>query len=215
MPQWVLLACMVLFRLLGSITPAVLGGLVMGVNPALNSSVVWISGRNYLLAMVFLLLSFYALLRGRPQAASHKLQATKSREGVWRLLFAGSFLLALLAHGGQHCLPADCSGWILGNQGTVHNGTVPGFPEIWGLSPVFPLSAAVLPVVAYLGLRLGVARVPFVPGALSDVISQPLVGLNAFGQEMLVVRTFVQRVFTRRSPVSQAMPCSESWFWSA
>jgi tetratricopeptide (TPR) repeat protein len=27
--------------------------------------------------------------------------------------------------------------------------------------------------------------VPFVPGALSDVISQPLVGLNAFGQEML------------------------------
>jgi len=187
----VLLACLVLFRLLGSVTPAALGGLAIGVNPALNSSVTWISGRNYLLAMLFLLFSFCALLRG--EAISHKPQATshKSREGVWRLLFAGSFLLALLSHEASIVFLLIAVGWILRRPGDSPQRDSPRFSDLrWAW-----LGAAVLPVVAYLALRLGVARVPFVPGALSDVISQPLVGLNAFGQEMLAwLVPFVQRV---------------------
>lgn len=194
----VLLACLVLFQLLGSVTPAVLGGLVIGVNPALNSSVTWISGRNYLLAMLFLLLSFYALLRGgntrnqgteesRNQERSPEPQNPRTPEPhsfFWRVLLAGSFLLALLAHEAGIVFALIAAGWILGKPG--------GCPRV---SWVSWLGAVILPVIVYLGLRLGVARVPFVPGALSDVVSQPLVGLNAFGQEMLAwFVPFVQHV---------------------
>jgi tetratricopeptide (TPR) repeat protein len=50
-------------------------------------------------------------------------------------------------------------------------------------------------------LRLAVARVPFVPGALHDIVSQPLVALNSFGQEMLVLFVpFIQKVMYAAIP---------------
>ena len=182
------LVCVVLFRLFRLVSPALLGGLFFGLNPALSSSVVWISGRNYLLAMLFLLLSFYALLRG--EATRDKPQATsnKPQNGAWRLLFAVSFLLAILAHETSIVFLLIAVAWILRKPGNANAH------RIW-------LMAVASPVIVYLVLRLGVARVPFVPEALHDIISQPLVALNSFGQEMLVLFVpFIQKVMYAANP---------------
>jgi tetratricopeptide (TPR) repeat protein len=199
----VFLLGVVLYRLIGLAAPAALGALAIGVNPALNSTVAWISGRNYLLAMLFLLVGLYCLLRGRKRDSrtpgvkesgdqgkpleSPNPRIPESSARLWRILFGCSLLLALLAHEAAIVFALIAGGWILLSR---------------RLRPRLAWLLAVLaPVIAYFILRLGIARVPFVPGAVSDIISQPLVGLNSFGQEMLVlIVPFVQKVMYAAIP---------------
>ena len=53
----VLLFCLILFELFGSTELAALGGLILGVHPALNCAVTFISNRTYLLALLMLLVA--------------------------------------------------------------------------------------------------------------------------------------------------------------
>jgi tetratricopeptide (TPR) repeat protein len=164
----VFLLCVLLKELFGSVWLAGLGGLMVGIHPAMNCIVTFISNRTYLLAMVFLLLSFYALLRGerKPQAASPKPQ-----EGPWRLLFAGAFLLSLLALEASLVFAALAGGWLI-----VKRASYRGF-RIW-------VALTVLPVAVYFVLRLGIAHVAFASSVVRWAIAEPLKVINTFGQQM-------------------------------
>jgi tetratricopeptide (TPR) repeat protein len=174
----VFMMCLVLFRLFGkpedsprsagSVWLAGLGGLLVGIHPAMNCVVTFISNRTYLLALFFLLVSCYALLRGqlKPQAASRK-----PDEGAWRLLFAGSFLLSALALEASLVFVAIAAGWLWMNRANYRN------VKLWYL-----LTA--LPVASYFILRLGIARVPFASSVLRWAINDPLRVINTFGQQL-------------------------------
>jgi tetratricopeptide (TPR) repeat protein len=178
----VFLLCLLLYELFGSVWLAALGGLLVGVHPAMNCVVTFISNRTYLLAMVFLLLSFYALLRGeatsrKPQAASHQPQ-----NGMWRLVFAGSFLLSLLALESALVFVALAAGWLIVNRTSYRS------LRVW-------LVLTVLPVVIYFILRLGIAHVAFASSVVRWAIEDPLKVINTFGQQMqLLVFPFNHKV---------------------
>ena len=66
----VFLTCLLLWELFGSVWLAGLGGLLVGIHPAMNCVVTFISNRTYLLTLFFLLVSSYALLCGQRGRAS-------------------------------------------------------------------------------------------------------------------------------------------------
>jgi tetratricopeptide (TPR) repeat protein len=188
----VFLLCLLLYELFGSVWLAALGGLLVGVHPAMNCVVTFISNRTYLLAMVFLLLSFYALLRGEatsrkpgPPPAKCLGQPLVSRNetgAVPRLVFAGSFLLSLLALESALVFAAIAAGWLVVNRASYRS------LRVW-------LVLTVLPVVIYFILRLGIAHVAFASSVVRWAIEDPLKVINTFGQQMqLLVFPFNHKV---------------------
>ena len=130
------------------------------------------------------------------EATNHKPQATshKSREGVWRLL--------LPVHSSWHCwheasivFLVIAVGWILfgKTRGQSTTGRIPGFPEVWGCPRVACSSAPrfcrLLPAPWLAARRRPECRL--CPGLWATLISQPLVGLNAYAARRYarVVRT--------------------------
>ena len=183
----------------------------------MNCVVTFISNRTYLLAMVFLLLSFYALLRGvtkdsRTQGLKELRNQGKSPEPrnprtpepdsrLWRVLFAGSFLLSLLALESALVFVALAAGWLIVNRASYRN------VKVW-------LVLTVLPVVIYFVLRLGIAHVAFASSVVRWAIEDPLKVINTFGQQMqLLVFPFNHKViyvvsepFTGFSSVHDSRP---------
>ena len=156
----VFLLCLLLFRLFGSAPGAAVAGLFFGVNPATNSAIVWISGRNYLLAMVLLLFAAWLML-----------QDLKAKP-LYTSLLGASLLLALLAHEAALAFVPVLLLWIVLNRRTFR--------------PVVSWVIAILLVLGgYLLLRLAVARIPFPPGVMADARHQPLLLLNVYGQQVL------------------------------
>jgi Flp pilus assembly protein TadD len=166
-----LLACFLLWELFGSVWLAGLGGLLVGIHPAMNCAVTWISDRTYLLATVFLVGSCYALLRGR-----------RGRSSVWVSLFGISLLLGFLAHEAALAFVAVALGWLVASRAR--------YRPFWTW-----LAAAALPVAVYLLLRLAVARVAFAGSVVSQATAEPLRVINTFGQQLqLLLFPFNQKV---------------------
>jgi len=169
----VFLMCLLLWELFGSVWPAGLGGLLVGIHPAMNCVVTFISNRTYLLALFFLLVSAYALARGQ-----------RGRARFWPVLFGASLLLSALALEASLVFTALAAAWLLVNRARYH--------RIWTW-----MAAIASPIAAYLGLRLGIARIPFTgSGTVMHVaITEPLRIINAFGQQLqLLIFPFNQRV---------------------
>ncbi|HTW90289.1 MAG TPA: tetratricopeptide repeat protein [bacterium] len=167
----VLFTCLLLWELFGSVWPAVLGGLLVGIHPAMNCVVTFVSNRTYLLALFFLLTGSYALLRGR-----------RDRGRVWPVLFGVSLLLSTLALESSLVFAAVAAAWLFVNRTRYRK------LRSW-------LSAAVLPIACYLLLRFGIARVPFASSVMSQAITEPLQVLNTFGQQLqLLLFPFNQKV---------------------
>ncbi|HTW90290.1 MAG TPA: tetratricopeptide repeat protein [bacterium] len=167
----VLLTCLLLWELFGSVWPAVLGGLLVGIHPAMNCVVTFISNRTYLLALFFLLTGSYALLRGR-----------RDRRRAWPVLFGVSLLLSTLALEASLVFAVIAAAWVLANR-TRYRGR-------WWWA-----AAVALPITLYLLLRFSVARVPLQSSAMSPAISYPLLVANAFGQQLqLLLFPFNQKV---------------------
>jgi tetratricopeptide (TPR) repeat protein len=197
----VFLVCLVLWELFGSVWLAALGGLVVGIHPAMNCIVTFISNRTYLLAMFFLLLSFYSLLRGERAGGNPKFQTLnpkpetlnarprprnpgppESSSRLWRTLFACSFLLSLLALEAALVFVALAAGWLLVRRARYRS------LRVW-------LALTVLPVVIYFLLRLGIAHVAFASSVVRWAIGDPLRVINTFGQQMqLLLFPFNHRV---------------------
>ncbi len=180
----VFLLCLLLYELFGSVWLAALGGLLVGVHPAMNCVVTFISNRTYLLAMVFLLLSFYALLRGEKPSGDTIPNRSDSGHvpSSWRLVFAGSFLLSLLALESALVFVALAAGWLIVNRASYRS------LRVW-------LVLTVLPVVIYFILRLGIAHVAFASSVVRWAIEDPLKVINTFGQQMqLLVFPFNHKV---------------------
>jgi Tfp pilus assembly protein PilF len=175
----VFLLCLLLFRLFGSAPGAAAAGLFFGVNPAINSAIVWISGRNYLLAMVLLLF-----------AAWLALQDLKAKP-LYTSLLGTSLLLALLAHEAALVFVPVLLLWIVLNRRTFR--------------PIVSWVIAILLVLGgYLLLRLAVARIPFPPGIMTDALHQPLLLLNVYGQQVLrLLAPFGQHVIYLAGPLSR------------
>ena len=174
------LACFLLWELFGSVWLAGLGGLLVGIHPAMNCVVTFISNRTYLLALFFLLVSGYALLRGQ-----------RGRARFWLALFSGSLLLSALALEASLVFAALSAAWLLANRTRYRR------LPVW-------MAATALPMAAYLLLRLGIARVPFTGSGLVVhlAITEPLRIINAFGQQLqLLLFPFNQRVvYTAAEP---------------
>lgn len=164
----VLLVCAVLFVLCGSIWWAAAGGLLFALHPALHSVVTFVSNRTYLLAGVFLLLALWALLQGQKRRQT----ARRKPSGWWPFLYGLAFFLALLSL--ESCLLFGLVTlvWLLLTQKSYVR------PAVWFL-------ASVLPPLAYLVLRLLVARVPFAETVIGAGLARPLTILNNFGQQTL------------------------------
>lgn len=175
----VFLVCLLLFRLFGSAPGAAVAGLFFGMNPAINSAVVWISGRNYLLAMVLLLLAVWLLL-----------QDLKA-EPLYASVLGTSLLLALLAHEAALVVVPLLLLWIVLNRRTFR--------------PVVSWVIAILLVLGgYLLLRLAIARIPFPTSILADARHQPLLLLNVYGEQVLrLLVPFGQHVIYRAGPLSR------------
>jgi tetratricopeptide (TPR) repeat protein len=206
----VLLVCLLLWELFGSVWLAGLGGLLVGIHPAMNCVVTFISNRTYLLALLFLLVSAYALARGQ-----------RGRSRVWPWLFSGSLLLSALALEATLVFAALAAAWVLANrtrygkllsfaqgpdrprhphpslplkgegtEGRGSSGALPGRKSvaIW-------LAATALPLAVYLLLRFGVARVPLTSSFMLWTVTKPLRVINAFGQQVqLLLFPFNQKV---------------------
>jgi tetratricopeptide (TPR) repeat protein len=169
----VFLMCLLLWELFGSVWLAGLGGLLVGIHPAMNCVVTFISNRTYLLALFFLLVSCYALLRGQ-----------RGRARFWPTLFGGSLLLGALALEASLVFAAPAAGWLLVNRARYRRLLV------W-------MAVIALPIAAYLLLRLGLARVPFTGSGVVVrlAITEPLRIINAFGQQLqLLLFPFNQKV---------------------
>jgi protein O-mannosyl-transferase len=167
----VLLMCLLLWELFGSVWLAGLGGLLVGIHPAMNCVVAFISNRTYLLALFFLLVSAYALARGRREHAR-----------VWPALFGGSFLLSALAVEASLVFAALAAAWLFVTRSRYRR-----FP-VW-------MAAIASPLAVYSLLRLGIARVPFTSSVLRWTITEPLRVINAFGQQVqLLLFPFNQKV---------------------
>jgi Flp pilus assembly protein TadD len=165
--------CLLLWELFGSVWLAGLGGLVVGIHPAMNCIVTFILNRTYLLAVLFMLVSAYALARGQ-----------RGRSRFWPALFSGSLLLGALALEASLIFAALAAAWLLANRSRYRRLSV------W-------MAAAALPIVAYLLLRLGIARIPFAGSdlLLKLAINEPLRIMNTFGQQLqLLVFPFNQKV---------------------
>ncbi len=164
----VLLVCAVLFTLFRSIWWAGAGGLLFALHPALHSVVTFVSNRTYLLAGVFLLLALLALLRGQKRR-----QTTRRKpSGWWPLLYGLAFFLALLSLESCLLFVLAALAWLLLTQKSYVR------PPVWFL-------ASGLPPLAYLVLRLLVARVPFAETVIGAGLAQPLTIFNNFGQQTL------------------------------
>jgi Flp pilus assembly protein TadD len=166
-----LLTCLLLWELFGSVWPAGLGGLLVGIHPAMNCVVTFISNRTYLLALFFILVSCYVLLRGQ-----------RDRRRFWPVLFGISLLLSALALEAALVFAAIAAGWLLLNRTRYRR-------------LLFWLGAIVLPLALYLLLRLGIARVPFASSVTYWLVTAPLRVINTFGQQLqLLLFPFNQKV---------------------
>jgi Flp pilus assembly protein TadD len=167
----VFLMSLLLWELFGSVWLAGLGGLLVGIHPAMNCVVTFISNRTYLLTLFFLLVGSYALLRGR-----------RDRARAWWALFGGSLLLSTLALEASLVFAAIAGGWLLLNRAR--------YRRLWVW-----MAASAMPVAVYFLLRLGIARVPFTSSAAHQAIAEPLRITNAFGQQLqLLFFPFNQKV---------------------
>jgi tetratricopeptide (TPR) repeat protein len=169
----VFLMSMLLWELFGSVWLAGLGGLLVGIHPAMNCVVTFISNRTYLLALFFLLVSAYALVREQ-----------RGRARVSPALCGGSLLLSALALEASLVFAVIATAWILVNRARYRRLSV------W-------IAAIALPVAVYLLLRLGIARVPFTASdsVVHWAITEPLRIINAFGQQLqLLIFPFNQKV---------------------
>jgi Flp pilus assembly protein TadD len=169
----VFLMCVLLWELFGSVWLAGLGGLLVGIHPAMNCVVTFILNRTYLLALFFLLAGGYALARGQ-----------RGRARFWPALLAGSLLLSALALEASLVFAALAAVWLLANRTRYRRFLV------W-------MAATVLPVAAYLLLRLGIARIPFASSypLMRLAITDPLRIINTFGQQLqLLIFPFNQKV---------------------
>ncbi len=165
--------CMLLWELFGSVWLAGLGGLLVGIHPAMNCIVTFILNRTYLLALFFLLAGSYSLLRGQ-----------RGRARLWPALFTGSLLLSALALEASLVFTALAAVWLVANRTRYRRLSV------W-------LAVTALPVAVYLLLRLGVARIPFKGSdlLLKLAVTEPLRVINTFGQQMqLLIFPFNQKV---------------------
>jgi len=169
----VFLMCLLLWELFGSVWLAGLGGLLVGIHPAMNCVITFILNRTYLLALLFLLASGHALARGQ-----------RGRARFWPALFGGSLLLSALALEASLVFAALAAVWLLANR-TRYRRLL-----IW-------MAATMLPVAAYLLLRLGIARIPFASSypLMRLAITEPLRVIDTFGQQLqLLVFPFNQKV---------------------
>ena len=167
----VFLMCLLLWELFGSVWLAGLGGLLVGIHPAMNCVVTFILNRTYLLALFFLLVSVYALLRGR-----------RGRVRAWPVLFGGSLLLSALALEASLVFAALAAAWLVANRTRYRRLSA------W-------MAAIALPMAAYLLLRLGIARVPLAGSAVRWAITEPMRIINTFGQQLqLLLFPFNQKV---------------------
>jgi Flp pilus assembly protein TadD len=156
----VFLMCLLLWELFRSVWLSGLGGLLVGIHPAMNCVVTFIANRTYLLALFFLLVSGYALLRGQ-----------RDRGRVWPVLFGGSLLLSALALEASLVFAAIAAAWLLVNRARYHK--LPAW-----------MAAIASPMAVYFLLRFGVARVPFAGSVVRWAITDPLRVINAFGQQL-------------------------------
>jgi tetratricopeptide (TPR) repeat protein len=137
----------------------------------MNCVVTFISNRTYLLAVFFLLVSAYALARGK-----------RGRLRIWPWLFGGSLLLSALALEASLVFAALAAAWVLANRTRYHRLLT------W-------VTAIASPLVIYFLLRFGVARVPFESSFMSWAVTKPLRVINAFGQQLqLLLFPFNQKV---------------------
>jgi len=156
----VFLTCLLLWELFGSVWLAGLGGLLVGIHPAMNCIVTFVANRTYLLALLFLLVSSYALLRGQ-----------RGRRAVWPVLFGCSLLFSTLALEASLVFVAVAAAWLVMSRAR--------YRKLW------PWTAAIAsPVAVYFLLRLGVARVPFASSAMRWMVTDPLRVINTFGQQL-------------------------------
>ena len=162
---------LLLWELFGSVWLAGLGGLLVGIHPAMNCVVTWVADRTYLLAVFFLLVSAYALLRGR-----------RDRARVWPVLFGSALLLSPLAIEGSVAFVAIALGWLVVNR--AHYRRLP----VW-------FAATASPLAVYILLRFGIARIPLRGSVMYWAITDPLLVINAFGQQLqLLFFPFNQKV---------------------
>jgi Flp pilus assembly protein TadD len=169
----VFLASLLLWEMFRSVWLAGLGGLLVGIHPAMNCVVTFVSNRTYLLALFFLLASSYALLRGR-----------RDHGRVWPMLFGGALLLGALALEASLAFAAIAAGWLIGSRIR--------YRRIWAW-----LAAIVLPVALYFVLRIGLARVPVTASGsvMHWATTEPLRVINGFGQQLqLLIFPFNQKV---------------------
>jgi tetratricopeptide (TPR) repeat protein len=167
----VMLACLLLWESFGSVFLAGAGGLLVGIHPAMNCVVAFISNRTYLLALLFLLASAYALRRGQ-----------RSRARLWPALFGASLLLSALAIEASLVMAALATAWLL-----VHRARFSRLAA-W-------MAAVAAPVAGYSLLRLGVARVAFADSVARSMVTDPLRVINSFGQQLqLLLFPFNQKV---------------------
>jgi Flp pilus assembly protein TadD len=167
----VFLMCLLLWKLFGSVWLAGLGGLLVGIHPAMNCIVTFIANRTYLLALLFLLVGSYALLRGR-----------RGRRYFWPVLFGCSLLFSTLALEASLVFAAIAAVWLVLNRTR--------YRRLWTW-----IAATASPVAVYLLLRLGVARVPFASSVLHWAVTDPLRVVNTFGQQLqLLLFPFNQKV---------------------
>ena len=170
------LVCALLLRIFGSRAAAATGGLFFGLNPAVNSAVTWIAGRNYLLALVLLLCTAWLML-----------QDLKAKP-LYASLLSASLFLALLAHEAAIVFVPLVLLWIAVNPRRFR----PAVSWMVGILLVFG---------GYLLLRLAIARIPFPPGVISDTIHQPLLLLNVYGQQVLhLFVPFAQHLYYQAVP---------------
>jgi Flp pilus assembly protein TadD len=170
------LVCVLLRRIFGSVAAAAAGGLYFGLNPAVNSAVAWIAGRNYLLVTVLLLCAAWLML-----------QDLKARP-LYAPLLSASLFLALLAHEAAIVFIPLVLLWIAANPRRFQ----PAVSWMLGILLVFG---------SYLLLRLAIARIPFPPGVVSDTIHQPLLLLNVYGQQVLhLFAPFAQHLYYQAAP---------------
>jgi protein O-mannosyl-transferase len=165
------LMCLLLWELFDSVWLAALGGLLVGIHPAMNCVVTFISNRTYLLALFFLLVSAYALARGQ-----------RGRSRIWPVLFGGSLLLSSLALEATLVFAALAAAWVLANRARYRRLFA------W-------FTAITAPLLIYFLLRFGVAHVPFASSFMRWTVTKPLRVINAFGQQLqLLLFPFNQKV---------------------
>jgi protein O-mannosyl-transferase len=167
----VLLMCLLLWELFGTVWLAGLGGLLVGIHPAMNCVVTFISNRTYLLALFFLLICAYTLSHGQ-----------RGRKRIWPVLFGGSLLLSTLALEASLVFAAIAAAWLFLNRARYRK------LPVW-------VAAIASPLAVYFLLRFGIARVPFAGTAMYRAIADPLRIINAYGQQLqLLLFPFNQKV---------------------